>query len=100
MSEIELPAPHIGAGPSLKQPVAKGLLTTLQPYLSETLVSQVGACYQFNVILPSGTQSVYFLDLTTGAAALPALSFPPMLLVAPTLSPGSFFRLPLLPIAV
>ncbi|XP_045704606.1 stomatin-like protein 1 isoform X2 [Phyllostomus hastatus] len=66
VSEVELPAPHTGAGPSLKQPVAEGLLTTLQPYLSETLVSQVGACYQFNVILPSGTQSVYFLDLTTG----------------------------------
>ncbi|XP_054421089.1 stomatin-like protein 1 [Pteronotus mesoamericanus] len=66
VSEVELPVPHIGAGPSLKQPVAEGLLTALQPYLSETLVSQVGACYQFNVILPDGTQSIYFLDLTTG----------------------------------
>ncbi|XP_045048739.2 stomatin-like protein 1 isoform X3 [Desmodus rotundus] len=66
MSEVEPPAPHSGAGPSSKQPVAEGLLTTLQPYLSETLVSQVGACYQFNVILPGGTHSAYFLDLTTG----------------------------------
>ncbi|KAM5340272.1 LOW QUALITY PROTEIN: stomatin-like protein 1 [Glossophaga mutica] len=66
MSEVQLPAPHIGTGPSLKQPVAEGLLTTLQPYLSETLASQVGAGYQFNVILPSGSQSLYFLDLTTG----------------------------------
>ncbi|XP_062946666.1 stomatin-like protein 1 isoform X4 [Cynocephalus volans] len=66
VSEVELPAPHVGAGPSPKQPVAEGLLTALQPFLSEALVSQVGACYQFNVILPSGTQSIYFLDLTTG----------------------------------
>lgn len=68
INEVELPASRAGAGtePSLKQPVAEGLLTALQPFLSETLVSQVGACYQFNVILPSGTQSIYFLDLTTG----------------------------------
>ncbi|XP_021549622.1 stomatin-like protein 1 isoform X2 [Neomonachus schauinslandi] len=66
VSEAEQPAPHVGAGPSPKQPMAEGLLTALQPFLSEALVSQVGACYQFNVILPSGTQSIYFLDLTTG----------------------------------
>ncbi|KAM7156243.1 LOW QUALITY PROTEIN: stomatin-like protein 1 [Molossus nigricans] len=64
-SEVELPAPHLGARPSLKQPVAEGLLTVLQSSLSEALVHQPGACYQF-VILPSGTQSIYFLDLTTG----------------------------------
>ncbi|KAF7484427.1 Hypothetical predicted protein [Marmota monax] len=67
VSEVELPASQ-----GLKQPVAEGLLTALEPFLSEVLVSQVGACYQFNVILPSGTQNIYFLDLTTGAAALPA----------------------------
>ncbi|KAM7337493.1 hypothetical protein ACRRTK_003612 [Alexandromys fortis] len=68
ISEVEPPASHAGAGdePSSKQPVAEGLLTALQPFLSEALVSQVGACYQFNVILPSGTQSIYFLDLTAG----------------------------------
>lgn len=38
----------------------------LKPILSEALVSQVGACYQFNVVLPSGPQSIYFLDLTAG----------------------------------
>ena len=48
----------------------------LKPILSEALVSQVGACYQFNVVLPSGPQSIYFLDLTAGATALPDLSFP------------------------
>lgn len=69
--------------------MAEGLLTALQPYLSEALVNQVGACYQFNVILPSGTRSTYFLDLTSGAVALPALSFPPRLLVA-TPSPVLF----------
>ncbi|KAM5293347.1 stomatin-like protein 1 isoform 2-T2 [Ctenodactylus gundi] len=66
VSEVEPPAPHVSAGSSPKQPVAEGLLTALQPFLSEALVSQVGACYQFNVTLPSGTQSIYFLDLTTG----------------------------------
>lgn len=76
VSEVEPSAPHGGAGPSPKQPVAEGLLMALKPILSEALVSQVGACYQFNVILPSGPQSIYFLDLTAGAAALSALSFP------------------------
>ncbi|XP_004374791.1 stomatin-like protein 1 isoform X1 [Trichechus manatus latirostris] len=66
VSEVEPPAPHVSAGPSPKQPVAEGLLTALQPFLSEALVSQVGACYQFNVVVPAGTQSIYFLDLTTG----------------------------------
>jgi hypothetical protein len=81
VSEVELPDPHIGVVPNLKQPMAEGLLTALQPFLSEALVSQVGACYQFNVILPSGTQSIYFLDLTTGAAARPS---PPSMLVTST----------------
>ncbi|XP_004688019.1 PREDICTED: stomatin-like protein 1 isoform X1 [Condylura cristata] len=66
VNEDELPAPHEGTVPSLKQPLAEGLLSALQPFLSEALVSQVGACYQFNVILSSGAQSIYFLDLTTG----------------------------------
>ncbi|XP_052044150.1 stomatin-like protein 1 isoform X3 [Apodemus sylvaticus] len=68
INEVEPPASHAGAGTeaSPKQPVAEGLLAALQPFLSEALVSQVGACYQFNIILPSGTQSIYFLDLTTG----------------------------------
>ena len=72
INEVEPPASLAGAGPepSPKQPVAEGLLTALQPFLSEALVSQVGACYQFNVILPSDTQSIYFLDLTTGVAVL------------------------------
>lgn len=63
VDEVELSG---GAGPGSEQPVAEGLLTALQPFLSEALVSQVGACYQFNVIVPGGTQSTYFLDLTTG----------------------------------
>nr|XP_045017041.1 stomatin-like protein 1 isoform X3 [Jaculus jaculus] len=68
VSEVEPPAQpaDAGAAPSPEQPVAEGLLTALQPFLSEALVSQVGACYQFHVILPSGTQSIYFLDLTAG----------------------------------
>ncbi|XP_020753626.2 stomatin-like protein 1 isoform X2 [Odocoileus virginianus] len=66
VSEVEPSAPHGGARSSPKQPVAEGLLTALKPFLSEALVSQVGACYQFNVVLPSGPQNIYFLDLTAG----------------------------------
>ncbi|XP_068411371.1 stomatin-like protein 1 isoform X1 [Eschrichtius robustus] len=66
VNEVEPSAPHGGARSSPKQPVAEGLLMALKPFLSEALVSQVGACYQFNVVLSSGTQSIYFLDLTTG----------------------------------
>lgn len=83
ISEVEPPASPAAARdePSSKQPVAEGLLTALQPFLSEALVSQVGACYQFNVILPSGTQSIYFLDLTAGMAVPSILPFPLRLLV-------------------
>lgn len=89
INEVEPPASHAEAGaePSPKQPVAEGLLSALQPFLSEALVSQVGACYQFNVILPSGTQSIYFLDLTTGVAVLPAF---PSLSTQVACPPGSF----------
>ncbi|XP_010625202.1 stomatin-like protein 1 isoform X1 [Fukomys damarensis] len=68
VNEVDLSAAHAGPwdGSSVKQLVAEGLLTALQPFLSEALVSQVGACYQFNIILPGGAQSIYFLDLTTG----------------------------------
>ena len=90
VSEVEPPAPHSGAGPSSKQRVAEGLLTTLQPDLSETLVSQVGACYQFNVILPGGTHSAYFLDLTTGAAA-PCPLFPTQVACSPPAPPRGLF---------
>ncbi|XP_058914647.1 stomatin-like protein 1 isoform X2 [Kogia breviceps] len=92
VNEVEPPAPHGGVGSSPKQPVAEGLLTALKPFLCEALVSQVGACYQFNVVLPSGTQSIYFLDLTTGAAALPALFLPTWVARSPY-HPWSFFRL-------
>ncbi|XP_023568449.1 stomatin-like protein 1 isoform X3 [Octodon degus] len=69
VSEVQQPAVHAEAwaGPSPKQPVAEGLLVALQPFLSEALVSQVGACYQFNIVLPGGAQNTYFLDLTTGS---------------------------------
>lgn len=101
INEVEPPASHAGAGTeaSPKQPVAEGLLAALQPFLSEALVSQVGACYQFNVILPSGTQSVYFLDLTTGVVT--SLSFPSLSTqVVCALLPWSFKNCPPLPTAV
>lgn len=105
INEVEPPASHAGAGaePSPKQPVAEGLLTALQPFLSEALVSQVGACYQFNVILPSGTQSIYFLDLTTGVAVLSVFPFPfhsGCLCSPPVPLPWSFKDCPLLLTAV
>ncbi|XP_006153414.1 stomatin-like protein 1 [Tupaia chinensis] len=70
VSEAEPPAPPAGPRPCPQpcppQPVAEGLLAVLQPFLSEALVSQVGACYQFNVLLPGGARRAYFLDLSSG----------------------------------
>lgn len=77
VNEVE---PLPGVGPSPPTPVAEGLLSAVRPFLSEALVSQVGACYQFNVTLPSSAQSIYFLDLSTGAlpsTPLPSSHIPP-----------------------
>ncbi|XP_054859080.1 stomatin-like protein 1 isoform X2 [Eublepharis macularius] len=41
-------------------------LLTVEDYLSESLVNQIRACYQFNVLLPGGVQNTYFIDLSTG----------------------------------
>lgn len=38
----------------------------METFLSESLVNQVRGSYQINVLLPSGDQSSYFLDLSTG----------------------------------
>lgn len=45
---------------------ADELLSAIELFLSESLVSQVGASYHFNILFPAGEQRTYFLDLTSG----------------------------------
>ncbi|XP_030042958.1 stomatin-like protein 1 [Microcaecilia unicolor] len=45
---------------------ADEMISAVELFLSESLVSHVGACYQFNIICPEGERKTYFLDLTTG----------------------------------
>lgn len=42
------------------------LLSAVEPILSEALVSQVGASYQVDIILPGGARSTFFIDLSSG----------------------------------
>ncbi|NXJ81364.1 STML1 protein, partial [Trogon melanurus] len=69
VNEVELPtAPLLTtAGSSWRKPSADELLSAVEPVLSEALVSQVGASYQVNITLPNGTQSTYFIDLSSGS---------------------------------
>ncbi|XP_062998651.1 stomatin-like protein 1 isoform X2 [Elgaria multicarinata webbii] len=46
---------------------AQEVLLTVERFLSEALVKQVGACYQVNILLPRGGQSPYFIDLSVGS---------------------------------
>ncbi|XP_015265220.1 PREDICTED: stomatin-like protein 1 isoform X2 [Gekko japonicus] len=41
-------------------------LLSVDEHLSESLVNQIRACYQFNILLPSGEQNTYYIDLSTG----------------------------------
>lgn len=45
---------------------ADELLSAVELLLSEKLVSQVGACFQFHIALRDGTHKTYFLDLSKG----------------------------------
>ncbi|XP_015256160.1 PREDICTED: stomatin-like protein 1 [Cyprinodon variegatus] len=45
------------------------LLTGVQTLLSETLVQQVGACFQFEISTADGQQQQYYLDLSHGSGA-------------------------------
>ncbi|XP_064013316.1 stomatin-like protein 1 isoform X1 [Pogoniulus pusillus] len=69
VDEVEPPtAPLLpAASSSRRKPSADELLSAVELVLSETLVSQVGASYQVNITLPSGTQSTYFIDLSSGS---------------------------------
>ncbi|KAM6245914.1 stomatin-like protein 1 isoform 2-T2 [Spheniscus humboldti] len=68
VNEVEPPtAPLLATtGSARRKPSADELLSAVEPILSEALVSQVGASYQVNIALPSGTQSTYFIDLSSG----------------------------------
>ncbi|MEQ2200262.1 hypothetical protein XENOCAPTIV_026237, partial [Xenoophorus captivus] len=45
------------------------LLSGVQMILSETLVQQVGACFQFEISTADGQQRQYYLDLSQGSGA-------------------------------
>ncbi|NXR15210.1 STML1 protein, partial [Semnornis frantzii] len=69
VDEVQPPTAPLLSAPSRTQrkPSAEELLSAVESVLSEALVSQVGASYQVNIILPSGTQSTYFIDLSSGS---------------------------------
>ncbi|NXU58204.1 STML1 protein, partial [Turnix velox] len=69
VNEVETPTASLlpTTGSSWRKPIADELLSAVEPILSETLVSQVGASYQVNIALPSGTWSTYFIDLSSGS---------------------------------
>ncbi|XP_042677145.1 stomatin-like protein 1 isoform X1 [Centrocercus urophasianus] len=50
-----------------RRPSVAELLSAVEPILSEALVSQVGASYQVDIILPGGTRSTFFIDLSSGS---------------------------------
>ncbi|XP_069480697.1 stomatin-like protein 1 isoform X2 [Ambystoma mexicanum] len=61
VDELAPPSPN---APSVS---ADELLSAIELFLSDSLVSQVGASYQFNITLSGGEQRTYFLDLTSGS---------------------------------
>ncbi|XP_035192020.1 stomatin-like protein 1 isoform X2 [Oxyura jamaicensis] len=64
VSEVEpAGAPHL----SRRTPSADELLAAVEPVLCEALVGQVGASFQVDIALPSGTRSSYFIDLSSGS---------------------------------
>ncbi|NXF96204.1 STML1 protein, partial [Eubucco bourcierii] len=69
VDELEPPTAPLLSAPSStrRKPSAEELLSAVEPVLSEALVSQVGASYQINITLPSGTKSTYFIDLSSGS---------------------------------
>uniref|UniRef100_A0A8C3K866 Stomatin like 1 n=1 Tax=Calidris pygmaea TaxID=425635 RepID=A0A8C3K866_9CHAR len=69
VNEVEPPtAPLLPtAGSTWRKPSADELFSAVEPILSEALVTQVGASYQVNIVLPSGAWSTYFIDLSSGS---------------------------------
>lgn len=72
VNEVEPPtAPVLAtASSACRKPSVDELLSAVEPVLSEALVGQVGASYQVNIILPSGSRSTYFIDLSSGRHSL------------------------------
>ncbi|XP_055674401.1 stomatin-like protein 1 isoform X2 [Falco peregrinus] len=69
VNEVEPPTAPLLTTPSSawRKPSADELFSAVEPVLSEALVNQVGASYQVNITLPSGAQSTYFIDLSSGS---------------------------------
>ncbi|NXD12871.1 STML1 protein, partial [Nothocercus nigrocapillus] len=67
VNEVEPPTAAVGTGSARRKPSADELLSAVELFLSEPLVGQVGASYQVNIALPSGAQSTYFIDLSSGS---------------------------------
>ncbi|KAF7237772.1 Stomatin-like protein 1 [Varanus komodoensis] len=69
-NEVAQTALPLGTSPSnsgeRRKLDATEVLRIVQPFLSESLVNQVRACYQIDVLLPGGTKSPYFIDLSAG----------------------------------
>ncbi|XP_017937024.2 LOW QUALITY PROTEIN: stomatin-like protein 1 [Manacus vitellinus] len=67
VNEVEPPTTPLLAQ---RKPSADELLSAVESVLSEALVSQVGASYQVNIALSSGTWSTYFIDLSSGSGRI------------------------------
>ncbi|XP_066491517.1 stomatin-like protein 1 [Tiliqua scincoides] len=67
-NEVDQPSPTTEAVVSSEKNKlnVEELFLAMEIFLSESLVNQVRASYQINILLPSGDQSTYFLDLSTG----------------------------------
>ncbi|XP_044834953.1 stomatin-like protein 1 [Mauremys mutica] len=72
VNEAEPPTPTITttSSSSRRKPSPEELLSAVELFLSESLVSAVRASYQFNIILLSGAQGTYFIDLTAGSGRI------------------------------
>ncbi|KFO82068.1 Stomatin-like 1, partial [Cuculus canorus] len=69
VNEVEPPtAPLLTPASSAQRKTSVDeLLSAVESVLSEALVRQVGASYQVDITLPSGTRSTYFIDLSSGS---------------------------------
>ncbi|NXC25409.1 STML1 protein, partial [Campylorhamphus procurvoides] len=67
VNEVEPPTTPLLAQ---RKPSTDELLSAVESVLSEALVSQVGASYQVNIALSSGTWSTYFIDLSSGSGQI------------------------------
>ncbi|XP_021135949.2 stomatin-like protein 1 isoform X2 [Columba livia] len=67
VNEVEPPTAALPIGSTRRKPSTDELLSAVEPVLCEALVSQVGASYQVDILLPSGARSTYFIDLSSGS---------------------------------